>query len=109
MVLTATDYRKKSMRKRRNVDRKHKNHLKALWAANNEYPASVMPMDKTRHHTEIPENITHYERYYRANHARTSCNRYFKKYSNKVVRRYNKGISGKTGYKKVFDLWWTIY
>lgn len=34
--------------------------------------------------------------------------RYYKKYSNKQVRKYNKEIKSGNSYRKIFDYWWTI-
>lgn len=34
--------------------------------------------------------------------------KYWKKYSNKVVRRSNMFYGGKAGYRRAFDYWWTV-
>ena len=38
----------------------------------------------------------------------SNIKRFFKKYSNRVVRRNNDPYSG-GAYKKAFELWWTLY
>lgn len=108
MGLTATDYKKKDARKHRKKEEKYKSHLKSLHSSSNGY--SSYPVSKTGEICpENPKDIAYYRRCYRANHCQTSCNKYFKRYSNKIIRKYQKGVSGKSGYKKLFDLWWTIY
>ena len=46
----------------------------------------------------------YYKRYYRGKRSK-----YLKRLSNKAVRRYKGDISGKGGYKKLFDYWWELY
>lgn len=114
MNLTATDYKKL----------KHRNRLKNKIAYNkylqfradycNYYPSIVLPRDKNGNNLWItrkfPEwsddekNIAYYKRYYRGNHN-GSRYQFYKKYANKVVRRYKGEIHKGNSYKKCFDYW----
>lgn len=49
----------------------------------------------------------YYIRYYRGNH-KWSRYRYYKKYSNRIVRRFGEDIQNGSSYKKCFDYWWTV-
>lgn len=46
----------------------------------------------------------YYKRYYRGKRSK-----YLKRLSNKAVRKYKGVISGKGGYKRLFDYWWELY
>lgn len=49
------------------------------------------------------------ERDYHAPHSgQESCKKYYKKYSNRKVRR-TEGIFQGNQYRKVFDFWWTLW
>lgn len=49
----------------------------------------------------------YYKRFYRDKH-KNGRYRYYKFYSNRVVRRYKGGIANGGAYKKCFDYWWTV-
>lgn len=49
----------------------------------------------------------YYRRFYRGNHNGNRY-RYYKKYANHCVRNYDGVIPDGSGYKKVFDYWWTV-
>lgn len=117
MKLTATDYKKLRRREHLKKDAQYKSHLKFLSAHYNCYPSMVVPRDRDGNNLYIskkfPEwsddekDIAYYKRYYRGNH---NGNRYqfYKKYANKVVRRYKGEIHKGNGCKKCFDYWWTV-
>lgn len=109
---------KKRKRSRRERDAKHKQHLKYLEENCRHYPSPVMAADKNGNwipdkewYTKFPEyevrEFAYYKRLYR---AKRKGNRYtyYKKYSNKRVRRYNGEIHKGNMYRKIFDYWWTV-
>lgn len=117
MKLTATDYKKLRRSERLKREIQYKSYLKILSNHCNYYPSMVVPRDRDGNNLYIskkfPEwsddekDIAYYKRYYRGNH---NGNRYqfYKKYANKVVRRYKGEIYKGNGYKKCFDYWWTV-
>lgn len=40
--------------------------------------------------------------------SRNGCERYYKRHSNRKVRHYTSEIPKGSGYKRIFDYWWTI-
>lgn len=107
--------RRTSSKKRRNKrerDTRYKAHLKKLsedgWGW---YPTPAYPVDKYGNvvfdYVKERDRITYYKRQYRAK-RKTSVSRFFKNYSNRVVRRYDGIIPSGGSYKKVFDYWWQV-
>ena len=47
------------------------------------------------------------KRFYHSSNAQRF--RYYKKHSNKIVRRYKGEIKNGNYYRKIFDYWWTVY
>lgn len=115
MRLTATDYKKLRRRKRIKYNIRYKSHLKFLSDNFKFYPPLVAPMSKNRdcawrsgtYGLDDNIDIAYYKRLYRGTHK---GNRYhfYKKYSNRVVRRCKKEIKDGGNYKRCFDYWWTV-
>lgn len=55
----------------------------------------------------VPLHKPYYQRYYKGNHLGNRY-RFYKKHSNKVVRRYKGDLNNGNYYRKVFDYWWTV-
>lgn len=115
--LTATDYKKLRRRKRREQNNQRKLYLVCLFNNSNSYPSPVVTKDKERNYVWVSKSfpkwsddensIAYYKHSYRGNHKE---NRYqfYKKYANRVVRKYKGEIPSGCGYKKCFDYWWTV-
>lgn len=125
---------KEKSRRRRHNDRKHKEKLK--WQSKNigGYPSPAYPVGKDGHYASDEDEVLYYKKISKSSHA--SRYKYFKKLSNKIVRRhFNYGVTkeyfeteeperdvdkyidsdpsldlgtGKGTYKKIFDYWWTV-
>ena len=90
---------KRSLTRKRNGVDKEKQRRKTIYEINRRrfyLPSGV--------YKEERDGKEYYKRYYRGKRSK-----YLKKLSNKKVRRYNGEISGKGGYKKLFDYWWELY
>lgn len=96
-------------RKRRGME-KEKRRMKEIYDQNNGWicPVGWSKTDIWRdengfwHHA--PAEGAYLERYWRG-----SRSPYLKQQAAKAVRRCKHGISGKGGYKKVYDLWWEMW
>ena len=99
--LTATDYKKKGARKRRKNDKKHLQHLKALWEKlNGGYPCPVTPKDKNReYNAEEPEYYEREWRGQRSKHIKKKCNEQLRNSDEEELFRHGE-------YKKKSDFWW---
>ena len=49
------------------------------------------------------------DRRYVRHRKRSALEQFYKKVSNRKVRRYNGDLSGHGDYRKIFDLWWTLW
>lgn len=110
LVQTKHIIHKKKRRNKRERDLKHKRHLKALYENNQYYPSPVTYTDEIYVKGEgwVDNPKPYYKRCYRDNH-KGGRYRYYKKYSNRCVRRYKKEIHCKGNqYRKIFDYWWTV-
>lgn len=101
---------KQKRRNKRDRDQKYKNHLKFLAENIQYYPSPVIYTDKIYIEGEgwVDNPKPYYKRCYRDNHK---GNRYkfFKKYSNRCVRRYKGEIHNNGNhYRKIFDYWWMV-
>lgn len=115
--MTMTDHKKLRRRKRFQHNKRYKSHLKFLADFCNYYPSVVVPRDKNRNNLWIsksfPEwsdeekDVAYYQRYYRGNHN-GSRYQFYKKYANRVVRRYKGEIHKGSSYKRCFDYWWEV-
>lgn len=83
---------KKSLRRRRHDSDKYKRRLRFLSSFGGYPSGAYYNRSKGR-----------YIRTYR-----DKFSGWFKRYANRVVRRYDKHIYNGSGYKKVYDYWWTI-
>jgi len=102
----------RSNKKKRNKyerDLKYKNHLKYLADNVTSYPQPAYPVDKYGWYSDNPQEIIYYKRQYRYNHGNGRTHKYYKRYSNKKIRQYKEKISDGSMYRKIFDLWWTLY
>lgn len=95
-----------SKRKRKNNrerDEKHKKHIKHLAQTYPYFPPPAMPIDKDGHwNFDDPVGTIYYKKNYRGNH-KGSRYKFYKKYSNRVVRRHKGEIGNGCAYKKYFD------
>lgn len=88
---------------KRSRKEKYNNKLKRLYDSCRGYPSPVIKYDWINFEdVELP----YYKRSYKGNH-KGSRYKFYKKHSNKLVRRSNY-ISNYGGYKKIFDYWWTV-
>ena len=86
-------------------DRKHKKKLVRLAKICSKwYHSPAYMMDKDRDYTSDPEEMMFVSRIYRGHRSK-----YLKRISNKKIRRYNKEIKSRGGYKRIFDYWWEMY
>ena len=106
----------KRKRNKRERDQKYKQHLKFLAENCKDYPSPAYPADENGNYIpgaewhiwfpdEEPKDIVYYKRQYRAK-RRWNRFAYYKKYSNRRVRRYKGGIHKGGAYKKIFDYWY---
>lgn len=105
-------YINRSKRKRSNKrerDEKYKNRLKFLNESCNYYPSPVIYTDEIwiKGYGYMKNPKPYYKRMYRDNHKGGRYG-YYKKYANRVVRRYKGEIGNGCAYKKCFDYWWTV-
>ena len=99
---------KKKRRNKRERDLKYKNHVKYLAKNYPYYPPPAIPVDEDGcWNFDDPIGTVYYRRTYKGNHKRNKYT-YYKKYSNRKVRRYKGEIHRGGSYKKVFDYWWTV-
>ena len=109
--LEVINYKNSSKQKRsnrRDRDLKHKKYVKYLAKTYPCYPPPAMPVDEYgRWNFNDPIGTVFYRRTYRGNHKGNRYT-YYKKYSNKKVRRYKGGIHSGGNYKKIFDYWYTV-
>lgn len=100
---------KQKRKTKRERDLVYKNHVKYLSKTYPSYPPPAMPVDENGcWNFDDPIGTVYYRRTYRGNHK---GNRYsfYKKYSNRCVRRYKGEIHSKGNqYRKIFDYWWTV-
>lgn len=107
--LTATDYKKLKRRKRLKNDIKYKSHIKTLADNCQWYPSPAILIDeiwiKEIGYADNPK--PYYKRLFRGRHKH---NRYwfYKRYANRIVRRYKGELHSGGSYKKCFDYWWTV-
>lgn len=110
MKFTATDYKKLRRSERLKREIQYKSYLKIL-------STMVVPRDKNGNNLwlskSFPEwideekDVAYYKRYYRGHHN-GSRYQFYKKYANRVVRRYKGEIHKGNDYKKFFDYWWIV-
>lgn len=99
---------KKKRKNKRERDLKYKNHVKFLAQTYPCYPPPAMPVNENGcWNFDDPIGTVYYRRTYKGNHKK---NRYafYKRYANRVVRRYKGEISNGCGYKKAFDYAWEV-
>ena len=102
---------KQKKRNKRERDQKYKNHLKFLAENIQYYPSPAIYVDEiwVKGQGYIKNPKPYYKRLYHDNHSRgKGLYKYYKKYSNRCVRRYKKEIHSGGAYKKIFDYWWTV-
>ena len=87
---------------KRERTRRYRNKLKRL----SKYFYGVYYRDKKyiRNQGFVDVKKPYYKRTYWGEHTK----KYYKNYSNRVVRRYNKGLSNGNNYRKLFDYAWEI-
>ena len=101
---------KKKRRNKRERDLKYKKHLKVLYENNQYYLSPVIYTDEIYVKGEgwVDNPKPYYKKRYRDNH-KGGRYKYYKKYSNRCVRRYKGEIHAKGNqYRKIFDYWWTV-
>lgn len=102
---TSRNYSKQKRRNKRERDQKYKKHLKDLSKNVHHYPLPTIYIDKKYVKGEgwVENPKPYYKRCYRDNH-KGGRYKYFKKSSNRCVRRYNREILFKGNqYRKIFD------
>lgn len=115
--LTATDYKKKKFRNRKNSENKYKAHLKFLADNLKKYPLPVYPVDQNGEPSEkwnfqngsyTLGEIARYKRCWLSKKGHGDLAGYYKKMANRAVRRDKTIIHRGSFYKKVYDYWWKI-
>lgn len=101
-MLTATDYKKKKTRCRLAKNRAYKRRIRSLY--NGSASDAIVPVSKTgQQNPENPLDITYYKRR-QTNHCKTSAKKYFKNYSNRVIRRRCDETFTGCNYKKLVEV-----
>jgi len=88
---------------------KYQQHLKKLNRIAY-YPTPVMYIEENwdkKLRKYIPLDKPYYKRCYRGNHD-GSRYKFYKRYANKNVRRYQGELHNGGSYKKVYDYWWSV-
>lgn len=101
---------KQRKRNKRERDLKHKQQLKFLAKYVDYYPAPVIYTKEIwiNGYGFIDNPKPYYKKLYRDNH-KGGRYKYYKKYSNRQVRRYKGELHGKGNqYRKIFDYWWEV-
>lgn len=115
--LTATDYKKKKSRDRKNSENKYKTHLKFLSDNLKRYPSPVYPVDRNGKPSEkwnfqngsyTLGEIARYKRCWLSKKGHGNLAGYYKKMANRAVRKDKNIIHRGCFYKKVYDYWWKI-
>lgn len=107
-TLKHVNYSKQKRENKREWDLKHKNHVEYLAQICPCYPPPAIPIDENGGwNFDDPIGTVYYKKTYRGNHKGNRYS-YYKKYSNRKVRRYNGEIHNGSNYKKIFDYWWTV-
>lgn len=104
-------FSKRKRKNRREKDLAYKRHLKTLHQNCTGYPSPVWYKDEIhiKGYGYIENPKPYYKRLYRGNgKKRGNPSGFFKKFSNRQVRRCKDGLHSGGSYKKVFDYWWTI-
>jgi hypothetical protein len=97
----------KNRGRKRERDLKYKNHLKKMekytqnWFYSPIYYVDEYYVGRGRW-VENPK--PYYKRIYRGKRSR-----YYKKQSNKKIRKYRNEIHKGSSYKKVYDFWWNLW
>ncbi len=104
-------YINRSKKKRRNKgerDLKYKKHVKFLAQTISYYPPPAMPVDENGEwNFDDPVGTVYYRRTYKGNHKKNRY-KFYKNYSNRIVRRYRGEVGNGCAYKRCFDYWWTV-
>lgn len=104
------NHQKQKRRDKKECDQKYKSHLKFLSENVQYYPSPVIYIDEIYVKGEgwVDNPKPYYKRCYRDNH-KGGRYKYYKKYSNRCVRRYKGEIHNKGNqYRKIFDYWYTV-
>ena len=75
-------------KRRRELNKKHKDNLKWKYEYYNGYPMPCWPVDENGKWTDKKEDIVYYKRFYKSAHS--GIYRYYKRSCNRSVRRYCK-------------------
>lgn len=91
-------------------DKKYKRHLKFLAENISYYPSPAFPVAANGNYVDNSEShlFAYYKRRYQSNGKKSSAN-FFKKESNRKIRRYKGKIPNGRWCHKLFDFWWEIY
>ena len=99
----------KSKRCKHERDKRYKQHLEHLAdISRNHYPQPAWRVDHDNHYTRDINNTKYVKRSYAENHAPGDWG-YYKHHANKAVRRFRGTIPNGCSYKKLYDLWWSVY
>ena len=80
-------------------EQRYKNYLKKLYKAKGyRYCSSV-----------YNRYVSYSEKHYYKRHYRSKRSKKVKRYCNKQVRRYKKGISNGNCYRRLTEFWWELY
>ena len=100
------NFAKKKRKNKRERDLKYKNHLKFLAKNIKKYPSPATLVDKYYvNGYGYVENIKPYHKRLYLNHHNCS---YYKKLSNRKIRKYEDEIHNGGSYKKIYDYHWSV-
>jgi len=94
---------------KRTRQEKYQNHLKYLSEIANYPTPSMLIIEKWDIELlqYVKLDVPYYKRCYRGNHS-GSRYRFYKKYANKIVRRYSCDLHNGGLYKREYDFWWEV-
>lgn len=110
-VPSQTNRSKQRKRNKRERDLKHKQRLKFLAENAKGYPSPAIYTNEIwlRGYGWVENQKPYYKRLYRgSNHRGINRYKYYKKYANRQVRRYNGELHNGCQYKKVYDYWRSV-
>lgn len=93
--------------KKRNGQRKYKKHLKNLTENISGYPQPAMLVEE-KWDKELEEYVKLDTPYYKRLYGTKSRRKFYKKRSNKQVRRYKGEVQNGGFYKKIYDYQWDV-
>lgn len=104
------DKRRRQRKNKHEHDKKYKRHMKFLAENISHYPSPAFPVSANGDYVNDDERhlFAYYKRCYQSQGKRSRVN-FFKKISNRKIRRYKQKIPNGRWCHKLYDFWWEIY